>query len=169
MLILDASLLINFLKADRIDLIQCCSPEIMITEHVRDEVTLAYPDQLARLDKAIADRIVEVIVITDLNEIEEIVNFREHKTNRQLGLGECSAIILASKRKCSIGIDDSDAIKMALKEFPELTIVNTVDVVVTAIRSNVLSVTQADELKEEWATRHKFKLKFRSFAELLKK
>ncbi len=166
-LILDASLLINFLKVDRVDLIQAYPAKILITEHVRDEVTTAYPEQLERLDQAIAASIVEVLVINDIAEIEEIISFREEKTQRQLGLGECSAIILASKRNCSIGIDDGPAIKVIRREFPNLPIVQTTDVVLEAVRRDVINIAEADAIKEAWATKHRFKLKIKSFSELL--
>lgn len=166
-LILDASLLINFLKVDRVDLIQAYPAKILITEHVRDEVTTAYPEQLARLDKAMAADIVEVLIINDISEIEEIVSFREDKTQHQLGLGECSAIILASKRNCSIGIDDGPTIKIIRREFPNLPIVQTTDVVLEAVRSKVINIAEADSIKEDWATKHRFKLKIKSFSELL--
>ena len=139
-LIQDASLLINFLKVDRTDLIQAYPAKILITEHVRDEVTSAYPEQLTRLDYAISEKIVEIVVVNDLSEIEEIVNFREEKTQRQLGIGECSAIIMASKRNCSIGIDDGPAIKVIRKEFPNLPIIQTTDLVVAAVRKEVIDI-----------------------------
>lgn len=166
-LILDASLLINFLKVDRAEIIKAYPAKILITEHVRDEVTSAYPEQLERLNHAIAENIVEILVINDLSEIDEIVNFREEKTQRQLGIGECSAIIMASKRNCSIGIDDGPAIKVIRKEFPSLSIVQTTDLVVEAVRRDVINIEEADTLKEVWATQHRFKLKIKSFSELL--
>lgn len=168
-LILDASLLINFLKVDRVDLIQAYPAKILITEHVRDEVTTAYPEQLARLDQAITASTVEVLIINDISEIEEIVTFRDDKTQRQLGLGECSAIILASKRNCSIGIDDGPAIKVVKRQFPEIKIIRTQDVIVEAINCGAIDVIAADRIKDQWANHHRFKLNIRSFSALLKK
>lgn len=166
-LILDASLLINFLKVDRMDIVQAYPAKILITEHVRDEVTTAYPEQLARLDQAIAAEILEVLIINNISELQEIVGFREDKTQRQLGIGECSAIIMALKRNLSIGIDDGPAIKIISREFPNIPIIKTVDVIIEAIKTKALSIYAADQIKAEWESSHKFKLKFRSFAELI--
>ena len=95
-LILDASVLINFLKMDRVDLIRDYPAKVIITEHVRAEVTIAYHDQLARLEDALSAGIVEELVINDLAEIEQIVRFRTEKSQNRLGMGECSAIIAAT-------------------------------------------------------------------------
>ena len=167
-LILDASLLINFLKVDRIDIVRVYPAEILITEHVRDEVTTAYPAQLARLDKAIKAGILEVMIIDDIADIEQIVAFREDRTQRQLGIGECSAIIMALRRNLGIGIDDGPAIQTIRREFPHIHIIRTVDLIIEAIKEGFLSIVEADQIKDEWERSHRFKLKFRSFNELIK-
>jgi len=47
--VLETSVLVNFLKIDRVDLLaRHPSYEFIITEHVRAEITQHYPDQLAQ-------------------------------------------------------------------------------------------------------------------------
>ena len=166
-LILDASVLINFLKISRIDLIQSYPAEIIITEHVRDEVTQFFPEQLAQLEKALADGVIKELIINDLIEIEEIVSFRFQKSQNRLGMGECSATIAAIRRKYSLGIDDNPAIKIILREFPQLPIVRTQDIILQLIRIEALNVAEADAIKEDWELHHRFRLTIKSFSQLL--
>lgn len=42
------------------------------------------------------------------------------------------------------------------------------DLVVTMIRENVLSVVEADALKEAWANHHRFRLSIESFADVIR-
>ena len=44
-LVSDASVLINFLRIDRMDLIDAVSYEFMVTDHVADEISEIYPEQ----------------------------------------------------------------------------------------------------------------------------
>ncbi len=104
-LVLDASVLINFLAVDRVDLIQAHPAKILVTEHVREEVTRFYPEQVARLDAAISAGIMEVFVIDDPNEIEEMSTLRSKWGEKRLGVGECSAIVAAKRRGYEIAID----------------------------------------------------------------
>jgi predicted nucleic acid-binding protein len=166
-LILDASVLINFLKISRIDLLKKHPSEIIITEHVRDEVTNFFPEQLDLLNAAIADGTIMELVISDIQEISEIIKFRLERTQNRCGMGECSAAIAAKNRGYSLGIDDNPAIKTIKECFPTLRIVRTQDLIVEMIQANILDVAGADKIKTEWEEKHRFKLKLSSFSELL--
>ena len=52
-LVSDASVLINFLRIDRIDLSAAVSYESMATDHVADEISEAYPEQRVRYQAAL--------------------------------------------------------------------------------------------------------------------
>ena len=49
----DASVLVNFLRIDRMDLIAGHSHEFIVTDHVADEVSDRYPDQQQRFASAV--------------------------------------------------------------------------------------------------------------------
>ena len=53
MVVTDASVLVNFLRIDRMELIAGHSHEFIVTDHVADEVSDRYPDQQQRFASAI--------------------------------------------------------------------------------------------------------------------
>ncbi len=158
-LILDASVLINFLRVDRMDIFQDYEARLLVTEHV-------YPDQLLRLTAAIHRRTVEVVTVADPSELSLIAHIRTATSNR-LGIGECSAIAVAKKRGFGLAIDDKAALKFARALAPAIRILTTQDLVLSLIRCGALDVPSADRLKDDWASAHRFRLKIGSFAELL--
>jgi len=83
----DTSLLINFLVIDRVSLLSGCGYQIYITDHVISEVTAHYPEQIARLKKALAANQLQQIIITDQ---AEILLFQNLTKTRRLGVGEPS-------------------------------------------------------------------------------
>jgi predicted nucleic acid-binding protein len=89
----------------------------------------------------------------------------------RLGAGECSAIAVAITRRYAIAIDDTCAIKTALREAEikgiKLTILRTQDIMLALIRASILTVDEADHIKADWAENHRFRLKTRSFRDLL--
>lgn len=88
--LLDTSVLINFLAVDRIDLL-ASHPDFrfIVTEHVRAEVTTHYADQLVRLRAALDAGSVEE---TRVESVEELTLFAQLTKNPRLGLGECAAM-----------------------------------------------------------------------------
>ena len=70
MLVSDASVLINFLRIDRMDLIAAVSYEFMATDHVADEISDIYPEQQVRYQAALDRGAVAQVSLTDLDELE---------------------------------------------------------------------------------------------------
>ena len=85
----------------------------------------------------------------------------------RLGAGECSAIALAVHRRYILAIDDRLATTQARRADATLRILATQDLVVSMIRQGLLDIAEADRFKQEWATRHRFRLKLTSFRDLL--
>jgi len=163
--VLDTSVLINFLAVDRMDLLghhpgYCFT----ITEHVRREVTTHYREQVERLDAALASR---ALTETRVEAIEELALFAQLVSNPRLGTGECAAIAAAVHRSQVLAIDDKAARKAALLLRPKIPILDTESLTVSLIRAGRLTVQQADAIKDEWAAKHSFVLKIRSFNDLL--
>ena len=67
----------------------------------------------------------------------------------------------------TLAIDDKRASKEVAARCPTLNIITTQDLMVSMIQGGLLSVAEADAIKEEWASIHKFRLKIASFSELL--
>ncbi|ANK95504.1 MULTISPECIES: hypothetical protein [Rhizobium] len=165
----DTSVLINFLKIDRMDLIGRYPGGFVATDHVRDEVTDQYPSQVERYMAAVAAGHLREEAVTALSELRL---FAQLSKTPRLGVGECSAIAVALSRGHSLAIDDGRAIKHALREAGlagrPLRILKTVDVVVQLIHSRVLDISSADLIRHEWETRHRFRIPIESFRELVR-
>ena len=101
--ITDTSLLVNFLAIDKVALLFAVPGHVfVVTDHVRNEVTLHYADQFQRLATVIDSGELLEISVTDPEEVERFAVL----TKTGLGIGECSAIAVASNRGHAIAIDD---------------------------------------------------------------
>ncbi len=160
----DTSVLINFLKIDRLNLLKNCSLHFLITEHVRSEITDSFPEQLQQLQSGLQQHTLEEIRVAEASEIEI---FSALMQQGKLGVGECSAISVAIHRKYPLGIDDNLAIRSTLSLAPDLPILRTQDLMVKMIQEDVLNVSDADAILQDWAKNHRFKLKIKSFKELI--
>lgn len=161
-LVVDTSVLINFLCIDRMDLIARHSHSFVVTEHVAEEVTNYYSDERRRLDSAFKSAVlreerVEAGILA--------TSPASSATPERLGLGERSAIALAVAKGWQLAIDDRRAAKEALKISPMLRIVTTQDLVVSMIRENLLNIAEADDMKHLWSTQYRFHLRIESFAD----
>lgn len=155
----DTSLLLNFLKIGRVDLLAAFY-RIIITEHVRGEVT--DPGHRTTLEEAIASGLIEESVVTDPGELGLF-----SRLNVFLDRGEAAAIAVAERRGWILGLDEKGvALREAMSRLGAARILNTVGVLVECIRRGVLSIEEADEIKDELA-RKRFVIKLGSFSELL--
>ena len=84
----------------------------------------------------------------------------------RIGAGECSAIACAVCSGYKLAIDDKRAIKEARKISAALEIIETQELVVTMIVERLLTIAEADEIKNAWETKHRFKLKIPSFSDV---
>lgn len=163
--ILDTSVLINFLAIDQARLLLAHPDfEFILTDHVRLEVNQHYSDEFTRLDAMLATGGIRQITV---NSLEELEIFGKLALERRLGAGECAAIAVAIHRRCRIAIDDQAAIKHLQRLYPETPVETTQTLIVGLIKSGVLTVKQADDFKERWQNEHRFRLPFQSFRELL--
>lgn len=162
--IADTSVLINFLAINRMDLIKRHSCRFLITDHVSREVTEHYQEQFSRLKDALEQSILEEISVTHQ---EEVGTFAKLTAQEILGNGECACIAVAAHRGYTLAIDDKKAIKQARLSFPEINIVTTEGLMVSMIKAGLITVSEADTIKDEWALSHKFTLKIHSFGALI--
>lgn len=162
-LILDSSVLVNFLRVDRVELLARLPLPLFVTNHVRDEVTADYPEQLERLVRALESMALREIVVDEPAEVAEFLAL----SCEGIGSGECSAIAVAGMRGWPLALEDKRAGRVALARFPSLQVLKTQDLVVQLLREGALSIDEADALLEDWRTNHRFRLKIASFSELL--
>ena len=164
--VLDTSVLINFLRVNRLDLLarHPCY-KFYITDHVRAEITDHYPDQREKLDQAIASGNLQELRVTDHEEIQA---FGQLSASKRLGAGECSAISVAAIRRFVLAIDDKRAQKEAKAFSPELVLIDTEHLLLSLIREGVIDVADADGIKLELERKDRFKMNFGSFADRLR-
>ncbi|MEZ6097679.1 MAG: hypothetical protein R3E01_01785 [Pirellulaceae bacterium] len=162
--ITDASVLINFLVLDRAGLLaRLTGHRFVVTDHVRAEITDHYPEQVQRLEAAFFAGVVEEIRVSSLQEVQLFAQL----TATGLGIGECSAIAVATHRQLTLAIDDKRAVKKIKAIGFPLTIYSTESLVVLMIQQSVLTISEADTMKHEWEHNHRFRMPFDSFAERL--
>ena len=162
--VVDSSVVVNFLRIERLDLFAAYSRDFIVTDHVVDEIAGYYPEQQAHFEAAQADGTLRLVSIADP---EEVARFVQLTKSQRLGEGECSAIACAVHRGYALAIDDRQALNHVRRTYSELQVLTTQDLVVSMIQEDLLDVSQADAIKREWAKRHRFKLAIRSFAEVI--
>ena len=160
----DASVLINFLRINRMDLIADHSHDFVVTNHVAEEVTSRYPEQQRRFALAVDTGAISQVSVSDSREI---AIFESLMQSRRLGAGECSAIAMALCGQHVLAIDDRRAKTEARRTDQALQILNTQDLMASMIAENLLDITEADGIKNEWRLRHRFWLKIQSFREVV--
>ena len=162
----DTSVLINFLKIDRMDLLGRHPCRFVATDHVEAEIE--DDEQRARYAAAVAAGYLETCTVTDA---KEVALYMRLGPGQRLGSGECSAIAVALNRHHAIAIDDNKAVNRALLEAglaaTKLEIMRTPDVMVVLIRAGVLTLEEADSIKDVWGQQHRFRIQAASFRDLL--
>ena len=117
-------------------------------------------DQAAAVKKAIQHDILEQIAITDMKEMADYAEF--HKT---LGQGESACLAIALNRGFSVASDEKGVFRrFVLKKIGQERLITTPDLIMTAVRSKLIMVAQADKWKAR-LEKHRFKMKFQSFKE----
>ena len=160
--ILDTSVLINFLTIDRVDLLGRHSRyRFLLTPHVRSEVTHAV--QLTRLDAAIQSGQLHLIATGSHAELATFA-----RLTATLGIGESAAIAAAAHRSLRVAVEDRAARRTAIQLVGHSNVVTTTQLMVSMIQTGLLTVQDADAIKLDWATNHRFDLaQFQSFADIL--
>lgn len=162
-IVTDASVLMNFLRIDRMELIADLPHDFTVTDHVAAEISDRYPDQQRRFADAIDAGAVSQ---TSITSPEEISLFASLSASGRLGAGECSAISMAVHRRYILAIDDRRATTQARLTDRALRILTTQDLMVSMIGEGLLDITEADRIKDEWVARHRFRLKLNSFRDI---
>lgn len=162
--IIETSVLVNFLKIDRTDLL-AMHPDyrFVVVDLVRSEITRRYPTQLATLEAALAmthlisDNPPETTSLAELADFAAMARLR-------IGEGERAAIAAANTRKLPLAMDDERAWKRAAAFCSTIPRENTVSLMVTLIKGGVIGVAEADAIKADWEANYRFRLLFASFA-----
>lgn len=128
----DTSVLVNFLRIDRMDLIGRHPFRFVVTDHVAAEITDHYAEQKARFQAAVAAGVLEQHSITGAAALDL---FSQLSETRRLGAGESAAIAYAAVNGFALAIEDRRAARQARALKPELTIFGTQDLMASMIRA----------------------------------
>lgn len=164
MVIVDTSVLVNFLLIDRIDLISHLTDDFAITSHVPDEISTHFPDLNQSLVKPLRNGSIAELTVADPSEL---FLFRGFVSTGRLGVGECSAIAAAIHRRCGLALDRTRAHQDALSSYPTLDIKGTVDMMLLTIEEGLVSIPECDSFKLLLENQHGIRFNTKSFAELL--
>lgn len=158
----DANVLINLVHVGRLDLCaQLPGHEFVVPDHVSAEISKDV--QRAALDSAVARGVVRVESITSLEAVGFFTDLTVH-----IGRGEAACLALANERGWSIASDEKRCFRReAVRLIGSDRILGTADLVVLAIRAGLLTVEEADADKAV-LERHRFKMSFASFRDLMK-
>lgn len=162
LIVADTSVLLNFLKIHREDLLAHLPDAVAVTNHALDELIIA--DQASRMRALISAGGLQEVA---LDSMEEITLFARLMDLGRLGAGECAALAYGILHGHAVALDDRRAISEGRKIQKDLQIRTTADIVVALIRANRLSMIEADSMKADWAAHHRFRLPIKSFQELL--
>lgn len=161
LLIAESSVLINFLNIRRRDLLTGLPFRLLTTDVVQNEIQRRH--QAEQLDEAISQQEIEIVSLSDPADLQMIGQFR----SSGLGTGESVSIVAAHRLGATLGMDDGKATRAALRTYPTLRCITTQDIVALNIRQGVLTIEEADAIKEEWRLKYRFALKIASFRSLI--
>lgn len=158
---LDTSVLINFLRLGRINLLtdhpEC---KFVVTDHVISEVTEAA--QQAALAHSLSSGQFNLLSISEHSELKRFAEL-----NNFLGKGESAAIAVAEGHDFLIAMDEGGKARRTVQEGPcKDRLITTPGIFLDLIRRQLLTVTEADELKAQLETM-RFKMAFNSFADFI--
>lgn len=85
-IVADTSVLINLLKIDRMDLLGRYPRRVLVTDHVKAEITGDYPDQQARF---MADLSTGLLDECRVDNPADMTLFMRLSVSQRLGAGEC--------------------------------------------------------------------------------
>jgi predicted nucleic acid-binding protein len=162
LVVADASFLINFLVLDRVDILgRLAQFRFHLVNHVRAEIR--YEDQRARLQAALERTLVTEIEITDPGEARLYDEFRGF-----LGDGESASLAVAVNRRWVIAADEKGRFRREVfARLGEDYLLNTLGALLTAIRTGVITVAEAEALRMQLRA-HRFEKDLTPFDELLR-
>lgn len=156
----DASVLINFLLLNRVDILGALSGyRFVVPDAVHKEITR--PNQQLLLSDAFDAKLFQKQEGADPNELQIFSALTE-----VMGVGEASCLAAAEYRGCLLASDERGLfLRIARERIGEHRILTTPEILLRAIRAGIITVEEADEAKA-CLEKHRFRMKFDSFADL---
>lgn len=149
----DTSLLLNFLRIDRTDVLASLPGfRFRVLNHVLNEVT--QEPHASRLRTALEQAHVIEFELTDLDAIADYDALRLN-----LGDGEAATIAAAGHLQCVVGMDEKGRAKReAAARVGEQNMLNTPGILVHAVRIGLLTLDEAEQIRLDLAA-HSYQIK----------
>jgi len=157
----DTNVLLNLALVNRMDLLgafpdlRFCAPREVLGEVLR-------PRERALVDQAVACGLIQKMALEPVEALSLFSKFLQ-----LMGRGEAACLALAVHHRALVASDEKRAFRReADRHLGPGCILNTPGLLVLAIRRNLISLGEADEIKlalEE----NRFRMTFRSFADIL--
>jgi predicted nucleic acid-binding protein len=165
--IIETSVLINFLRINRVDLLaRHPTYRFVVIDYVRREITNRSIDQQTQLEAALKAGLLLGDIDPKNVSLAELQAYADLQSVK-IGDGERGAIAAAFARGYAIAINDYRALKRLPATYKSLHLEDTASIMVALIRAGVLTVAEADVIKADWESNHRFRLTFTTFGELI--
>lgn len=161
-IVLDTSILLNFVKIGRVELLGQLGTSVVLLDQILDEVRR--PDQRKAVKDAVAGGTLD---LQSVRNPVEVALFAELRAGGRLGAGECAVLAVALTRNWISGLQDRRARTEGQRRCEDLVLYQTEDLVLKLIKSGYLTIEEADGFLAEWAEKHRFKSKVTSFHKLM--
>lgn len=161
-IVLDTSVLLNFVKIGRIELCGQLGTAVVLLNQVLDEIRL--PDQKRAVEDAVAAGTLDLHSVDDL---AEVALFAKLQAEGRLGAGECAVLAVALMRDWAAGLQDRRVRVEGKRRRRDLVIYQTEDLILKLIQNETLTVAEADGFLGEWGTQHRFRSRIVSFRDLI--
>jgi predicted nucleic acid-binding protein len=160
--VLDASVVINLIHAGRLDLLgKIEGYEFVVPEQVI-ALEVTYPEQVQALAAALQTGWVRRVESTETGEIDLYAQL-----TAVMGKGEAACLAMAAHRGWIVACDEGGRFRREAEvRIGRDRVVNTPGIIVLAIRRSLLSIEEADGIKDVLA-RHRYVMPFASFRDLL--
>ncbi len=162
--VLDASVVINLIHAGRLDLLaKIAGYEFVVPQQVV-ALEVTYPEQAKALSAALEAGWVRRVESTDSEEIRMYAEL-----SAVMGKGEAACLAMGACRGWMVGCDEGGRFRReALARVGREGLVNTPGIIVLAIRRGLLTVEEADRIKDLLAQR-RYVMPFGSFRDVVGK
>ncbi len=161
-IVLDTSILLNFVKIGRVELLGQLGTSVVLLDQVLDEVRR--PDQRKAVKDAVAAGTLD---LQSVRNPVEVALFTELRAGGRLGAGECAVLAVALTRNWVAGLQDRRAGTEGQRRCEDLALCRTEDLVLTLIKAGYLTIEEADGFLAEWAAKHRFRSRLTSFRDLI--
>ena len=157
-IVLDTSILLNFVKIGRVELLGQLGTSVVLLDQVFDEVRR--PKQRKVVKDAVA---ADTLDLQSVRDPVEVALFTELRAGGRLGAGECAVLAVAITRNWVAGLQDRRARTEGQRRREDLALCQTEDLMLTLIKAGYLTMEEADGFLVEWAAKHRFRSNLVSF------